>query len=307
MLKNLYGNQRTARTQVELNAILDSHERFAASRGGTRAQLGMADLSGLNLANRILKEIDFAGSSLMDAALSGSNFERASFYCCDLQRADFKRLGVLGDWEHPYRTMDFRYEADMIRALAKIHANGHVVRGFKPVYWCFDCGSALAEAEIEYQDKQSPAIDVAYDAIDPKALAAKFGATIGDDDIVAVPIWTAEAPTAKNSRTSCRHMMPPIPMTGRLTARRISQTQRRAIGLTAGPLRPPRIRLGERRPAFNCGVTARPVTVLMAESTSAPPDSAALASSRAGTAAARASSSSPRACRCSRSRATDRP
>ncbi len=75
----------------------------------------------------------------------------------DLQRADFKRLGVLGEWDNPYRTMDFQYEADIIRALAKIVANGHVVRGFKPVHWCFDCGSALAEAEIEYQDKTSPA------------------------------------------------------------------------------------------------------------------------------------------------------
>ncbi|MBX3690388.1 isoleucine--tRNA ligase [Dokdonella sp.] len=108
----------------------------------------------------------------------------------DLQRADFKRLGVLGDWSNPYRTMDFRYEADMIRALAKIHANGHVLRGFKPVHWCFDCGSALAEAEIEYQDKQSSAVDVAYDAVDGAALAAKFGVTIGADDIVSVPIWT---------------------------------------------------------------------------------------------------------------------
>ncbi|MGH8041080.1 MAG: isoleucine--tRNA ligase [Rudaea sp.] len=108
----------------------------------------------------------------------------------DLQRADFKRLGVLGEWGNPYRTMDFRYEADILRALGRIFANGHVLRGFKPVHWCFDCASALAEAEIEYQDKTSPAIDVAYDAIDPKALAARFGATIGDDTIVAVPIWT---------------------------------------------------------------------------------------------------------------------
>ncbi|MDE2083705.1 MAG: isoleucine--tRNA ligase [Xanthomonadaceae bacterium] len=108
----------------------------------------------------------------------------------DLQRADFKRLGVLGEWENPYRTMDFQYEADIIRALAQIVENGHVVRGFKPVHWCFDCGSALAEAEIEYQDKTSPAIDVAYDAVDAKALAAKFGVSIGADDTVAVPIWT---------------------------------------------------------------------------------------------------------------------
>jgi isoleucyl-tRNA synthetase len=107
----------------------------------------------------------------------------------DLQRADFKRLGVLGEWGNPYRTMDFQYEADIIRALARIVANGHVVRGFKPVHWCFDCGSALAEAEIEYQDKTSPAIDVAYDAVDTKALAAKFGVDAGDA-IVSVPIWT---------------------------------------------------------------------------------------------------------------------
>jgi isoleucyl-tRNA synthetase len=108
----------------------------------------------------------------------------------DLQRTDFKRLGVLGEWGNPYRTMDFKYEADIIRALAKIHERGHVVRGFKPVHWCFDCGSALAEAEIEYSDKTSPAIDVAYDAVDPKALAARFGVTADGGDIVAVPIWT---------------------------------------------------------------------------------------------------------------------
>jgi isoleucyl-tRNA synthetase len=97
---------------------------------------------------------------------------------------------VLGDWENPYRTMDAKFEADMLRALASIYANGHVTRGFKPVHWCFDCGSALAEAEIEYADKVSPAVDVAYDAIDPKALAAKFGVDVDDDTIVAVPIWT---------------------------------------------------------------------------------------------------------------------
>ncbi|HEX5960112.1 MAG TPA: isoleucine--tRNA ligase [Rhodanobacteraceae bacterium] len=108
----------------------------------------------------------------------------------DLQRRDFKRLGVLGDWEHPYRTMDFGYEAGILRALAQVYANGHVSRGFKPVHWCFDCGSALAEAEIEYADKQSPAIDVAYAALDPGALAGKFGVAIDADTIVSVPIWT---------------------------------------------------------------------------------------------------------------------
>jgi isoleucyl-tRNA synthetase len=117
----------------------------------------------------------------------------------DAQRAGFKRLGVLGDWEHPYRTKDFRYEADMLRALAKIVANGHVVRGAKPVYWCFDCGSALAEAEIEYGDRSSPAVDVAYDAVDAGALAARFGVDAGDA-LVAIPIWTTTPWTLPESQ-----------------------------------------------------------------------------------------------------------
>ncbi|MGX5732122.1 isoleucine--tRNA ligase [Pseudoxanthomonas beigongshangi] len=108
----------------------------------------------------------------------------------ELQRKDFKRLGVIGDWDNPYKTLDFRFEANEIRALAKIVANGHLTRGVKPVHWCFDCGSALAEAEIEYQEKESPAIDVAYTVRDRKALAAAFGIEIPDDVEVALPIWT---------------------------------------------------------------------------------------------------------------------
>ncbi|MEO5962652.1 MAG: isoleucine--tRNA ligase [Thermomonas sp.] len=108
----------------------------------------------------------------------------------DVQRRDFKRLGVLGDWENPYRTLDFKFEADEIRALARIVDNGHLLRGVKPVYWCFDCGSALAEAEIEYQDKVSPAVDVAYNARSPQAVTRAFGSELPEDVIVAMPIWT---------------------------------------------------------------------------------------------------------------------
>src|SRR5690606_26724319 len=108
----------------------------------------------------------------------------------DIQRRDFKRLGLVGDWEHPYKSLDFKFEADEMRALAKVIDNGHLVRGVKPVYWCFDCGSALAEAEIEYHDKVSPAVDVAYAARDSKALARRFGADLPADTEVAVPIWT---------------------------------------------------------------------------------------------------------------------
>lgn len=108
----------------------------------------------------------------------------------ELQRRDFKRLGVIGDWDNPYKTLSFDFEANEIRALSKVFANGHIVRGAKPVHWCFDCGSALAEAEIEYQDKTSPAIDVAYVSRDSQQLAARFGATLPVDVEVAMPIWT---------------------------------------------------------------------------------------------------------------------
>nr|WP_306175566.1 MULTISPECIES: isoleucine--tRNA ligase [unclassified Stenotrophomonas] len=108
----------------------------------------------------------------------------------DLQRRDFKRLGVIGDWDNPYKTLSFDFEANEIRALSKVFANGHIVRGAKPVHWCFDCGSALAEAEIEYQDKTSPAIDVSYVARDSQQLAQRFGVTLPADVEVAVPIWT---------------------------------------------------------------------------------------------------------------------
>jgi isoleucyl-tRNA synthetase len=88
------------------------------------------------------------------------------------QKADFIRLGVLGDWDHPYLTMDYRFEADIIRELGKIQANGHLYLGAKPVHWCVDCGSALAEAEVEYEDKTSPAIDVAFPVADMRRSGA---------------------------------------------------------------------------------------------------------------------------------------
>ncbi|PWC21806.1 isoleucine--tRNA ligase [Brenneria roseae subsp. roseae] len=107
------------------------------------------------------------------------------------QKKDFIRLGVLGDWEHPYLTMDFQTEANIIRALGRIIENGHLHKGAKPVHWCADCGSALAEAEVEYYDKTSPSIDVAFNAVDRDAVLAKFGlsadAVQGD---VSLVIWT---------------------------------------------------------------------------------------------------------------------
>ncbi|XHS76856.1 isoleucine--tRNA ligase [Burkholderiaceae bacterium UC74_6] len=107
----------------------------------------------------------------------------------DQQREDFKRLGVLGDWDHPYRTMDFANEAGEIRVLKRLFERGFVYRGLKPVYWCFDCGSSLAEFEIEYADKQSPAVDVAFLCAEPEKLAAAFGLPKLEKDAFTV-IWT---------------------------------------------------------------------------------------------------------------------
>ena len=105
------------------------------------------------------------------------------------QKADFQRLGVLGDWQQPYRTMDPANEAGEIRVLKRLIERGYVYRGAKPVYWCFDCGSSLAEFEIEYADKASPTVDVAFEAADPAALAAAFGLPSLAKKAFAV-IWT---------------------------------------------------------------------------------------------------------------------
>ena len=108
------------------------------------------------------------------------------------QRKDFQRLGIIGDWGQPYLTMDFKMEADIIRALGRIVARGHVHQGFKPVYWCAECGSALAEAEVDYEDKNSDAIDVRFPVRDDAALAAAFGseAQQAGAGAISVVIWT---------------------------------------------------------------------------------------------------------------------
>ena len=108
------------------------------------------------------------------------------------QLEDFKRLGVLGEWDNPYRTMDFANEANEIRALKRIMERGFVYRGLKPVYWCFDCGSSLAEFEIEYADKKSQTLDVGFECAEPEKLAAAFGLPGLDAPAFAV-IWTTTA------------------------------------------------------------------------------------------------------------------
>ena len=116
----------------------------------------------------------------------------------ELQKADFIRMGVLGDWQNPYRTMNYDTEANIIRALGKVIKNGHLVKGAKPVYWCTDCMSSLAEAEVEYYDKSSPAIDVKFKAVDNQAVASKFG--VHTDLTIYAVIWTTTPWTLPASR-----------------------------------------------------------------------------------------------------------
>ncbi len=120
------------------------------------------------------------------------------------QRADFKRLGVLGDWERPYLTMMPRFEAEQLRAFAKIIANGHLYKGYKPVHWCLNCRSALAEAEVEYEDVTSPSIYVRFAAADPADLARRFG--VAESPLAAaVAIWTTTPWTLPANRAVAIH------------------------------------------------------------------------------------------------------
>ncbi len=110
----------------------------------------------------------------------------------DLQATDFKRLGVLGDWDRPYLTMAPKYEAQQIRSLGRIIRNGHLYKGAKPVHWCLDCRSALAEAEVEYEDKTSPSVDVAFRVVDDRDFEKRIGLRVGQlgNSPADIVIWT---------------------------------------------------------------------------------------------------------------------
>jgi isoleucyl-tRNA synthetase len=108
----------------------------------------------------------------------------------NVQRDEFKRLGVMGDWDRPYMTMQRDYEAEQLKAFAQILRNGHIYKGLKPVHWCLDCRSALAEAEVEYEDRTSPALDVRFVVRDAADLAARFGLSAPPTKTASVIIWT---------------------------------------------------------------------------------------------------------------------
>jgi len=146
------------------------------------------DCHGLPIELKVEKKIGKAGHKVEPKAFREACREFARTQV-NVQMEDFKRLGVVANWSEPYLTMNFRYEANIIRGLGKIIENGHLQRGEKPVHWCTACGSALAEAEVEYQDKTSPSIDVAFKASDDATFCKAFGLSdcVGP---ISVAIWT---------------------------------------------------------------------------------------------------------------------
>jgi isoleucyl-tRNA synthetase len=146
------------------------------------------DCHGLPIEHKVEKKVGKVGVKIDAKAFRAACREYASTQVA-AQAADFSRMGIIADWQNPYLTMDFRYEADTIRALADIVERGHLQRGEKPVHWCPACASALAEAEVEYKDKVSPAIDVAFAVIDKASVAQAFDVADNLSDVV-VPIWT---------------------------------------------------------------------------------------------------------------------
>ncbi|EIJ70434.1 isoleucine--tRNA ligase [Pasteurella bettyae] len=116
------------------------------------------------------------------------------------QKKDFIRLGVLGDWEHPYLTMNFDTEANIIRAFGKAVENGHLYKGSKPVHWCLDCASSLAEAEVEYEDRTSPSIYVRFAAVNESLIESKFNLTEKGNGKLSAVIWTTTPWTMPSNR-----------------------------------------------------------------------------------------------------------
>lgn len=147
------------------------------------------DCHGLPIELRVEKKLGKPGQKVTATQFRQACREYAATQI-DLQREAFKRLGISADWDHPYLTMDYSFEANILRALAKIIQKGHIERGYKPVHWCLDCGSALAEAEVEYKDKTSIAVDVLFRVKDMQDFAQRLALPISECSSAAIPIWT---------------------------------------------------------------------------------------------------------------------
>jgi isoleucyl-tRNA synthetase len=163
------------------------------------------DCHGLPIEHNVEKKKGKAGQKI-----SFSEFRQA---CRDyaakqveIQKQGFIRLGVLGDWDNPYLTMNYETEADIVRSVGKIVANGHLVKGYKPVYWSVVGASALAEAEVEYKDKQSFAIDVRFSVAQKAEFLAAFDADLADsNEPLSVVIWTTTPWTLPSNQAVCLH------------------------------------------------------------------------------------------------------
>ena len=162
------------------------------------------DCHGLPIEQQVEKKHGRVGQKLDADAFRKACREYAASQV-EIQRTDFQRLGVMGDWNDPYLTMASRYEAEQLRAFAAIIRRGHLVRGFKPVHWCLDCRSSLAEAEVEYEERDSPAIDVRFEIADAHDAARRFGLTTEDLATAAVAIWTTTPWTLPANQAVCLH------------------------------------------------------------------------------------------------------
>lgn len=161
------------------------------------------DCHGLPIELNVEKSVGKAGDKLSHEEFRQKCRDYAASQI-DIQRDEFQRLGVFGDWYKPYVTMDYHYEANIVRALGKMIANGHLQQGFKPVHWCVDCGSALAEAEVEYEDKISFSIDVAFRAVKPQEFLSRFKTGLAEKPVI-VPIWTTTPWTLPANEAVCLH------------------------------------------------------------------------------------------------------
>ena len=146
------------------------------------------DCHGLPIELMVEKKVGKAGHKIEVSAFRNACREYANKQV-DKQREDFIRLGIIGDWQQPYLTMAFQTEANIVRSLGKIIEKGHLQKGVKPVHWCTDCGSALAEAEVEYEDKVSPAIDVRFAVVDETDVLKRFS-VMDNSGPISVVIWT---------------------------------------------------------------------------------------------------------------------
>jgi len=162
------------------------------------------DCHGLPIEHQVEKTHGRVGGKLDAKAFRAACREYAAKQVA-AQRVDFVRLGVMGDWDRPYLTMLPGYEAAQLRAVALVYSRGHIYKGFKPVHWCLDCRSSLAEAEVEYEERTSPSIDVRYAVVDPADLGRRAGVDAGDLPAASVVIWTTTPWTLPASQAVSVH------------------------------------------------------------------------------------------------------